>query len=106
MQEKIKKGTYTYIKEIQALQNYFGTAYRPDDLTRTIREAAVTLKENFSKKMENLKIPLYVPPEKRYETTFKMYPLKFPRLPNTDFGMALGPPFLDSFICGDSIKIF
>lgn len=36
---------------------------------------------------------------------FKMFPLKFPRLPNADFGVALAPPFPDWFICGDSIKI-
>jgi hypothetical protein len=58
VQEKTKKGTYTLIKEIQAFQNYFETAYRPDDLSRTIREAAVTLKENFSKKIKTLKIPI------------------------------------------------
>lgn len=104
-QEKIKKGTYTHIKEIQAFQNYFQTSYRPDDLSQTIREAAVTLKENISKKMENLKIPSYVPPEKRYEMAFKMFPLKFPRLSNADFGVSLAPSFPDWFICGDSIKI-
>lgn len=43
VQERTKKGTYTLIKEIQAFQNYFETAYRPDDLSRTIHEAAVTL---------------------------------------------------------------
>ena len=55
--------------------------------------------------MENLKIPSYVPPEKRYEMAIKIHPLKFPRLPNADFGVALAPPFLDWFIYGDSIKI-
>ena len=58
VQEKTRKGTYTLIKEIQAFQNYFEIAYRPDDLSRTIREAAVTLKENFSKKIKTLKIPI------------------------------------------------
>ena len=105
MQEKIKKGTYTHVKEIQALQNYFETAYRLDDLSRTIRETTVTLKEIFSKKMENLKIPSYVPLDKQYEMAFKMFPLKFPRFPNANFGVALAPPFPDWFICVDSIKI-
>ena len=105
MQEKTRKGTYTLIKEIQAFQNYFETAYRPDDLSRTIREAAVTLKEKFTKKMKNLKIPSYVPHEKHYEMALELFPLKFPPLPNADFGVALAPPFPDWFICGDSIKI-
>ena len=105
MQEKKQKGTSTHVKEIQAFQKYFETVYRPDDLSRTVREAAVTLKEKFLKKMENLKLPSYVPPEQRYETTFNLYPPRFPRLPSADFGVALAPPFPDWFVCGDSIKI-
>lgn len=63
------------------------------------------LKEKFSKKLETLKIPSYVPCEKRYEMALKLFPPKFPPLPNADFGVALAPPFPDWFICGDSIKI-
>ncbi|KAI5389696.1 hypothetical protein KIW84_075116 [Lathyrus oleraceus] len=85
MQESTKKGTYTLIKEIQVFQNYFETAYRPDDLSRTIRETTVMLKEKFSKKIETLKIPSYVPCEKRYEMALKLFPPKFPPLPNVDF---------------------
>ncbi|XP_050908491.1 uncharacterized protein LOC127122149 [Lathyrus oleraceus] len=48
-----------------------------------------------SKKMESLKIPSYVPHEKRYEMTFELFPLKFPPLPNADFGVAFAPPFPD-----------
>jgi hypothetical protein len=33
VQERTKKGTYMLIKEIQAFQNYFETAYRPVDLS-------------------------------------------------------------------------
>lgn len=36
---------------------------------------------------------------------FNMIPLKFPRLPNANFGVAFAPPFSDWFICVDSIKI-
>jgi hypothetical protein len=61
--DKANKGTSTHVKEIQAFQKYFETAYRPDDLSRTIREAASTLIEKFIKKMEFLKLPLYVKPE-------------------------------------------
>lgn len=105
MQENTRKGTYTLIKEIQAFQNYFETTYRPDDLIRTIRETFVTLKDFFSKKMENLKIPSYVPHEKLYEVDFELFPPKFPPLPNVDFGVAFAHPFPNWFICGDSIKI-
>lgn len=105
MQERTKKGTYTLIKEIQAFQNYFEIAYRPDGLSRTIREAAITLKEKNSKKMGALKNPSYVPHEKRYEMAFELFPPKFPQLPNADFGVAFAPPFPNLFIYGDSIKI-
>lgn len=105
MQEKNRKGTCTLIREIQAFQSYFETAYRPDDLSRTIREETVTLKEKFSKKMENLKIPSYIPHEKRYEMALELFLPKFPPMPNADFGVAFSPPIPDWFICGDSIKI-
>ena len=105
VQEKIKKSKSTHIKEIQAFQKYFETVYRPNDISRTVREAAVTLKEIFLQKMDNLKIPSNVPPKRRYEMTFKLFPPKFPRLPTADFGVALAPPFPDWFVCGDSIKI-
>lgn len=105
MKERTKKGTYTLIKEIQAFQNYFETSYKPDDISRTICKATVTLKEFFSKKMETLKIPSYFPHEKHYKMDFKLFPPKFPPLPNADFGVALAPSFPDWFICGESIKI-
>ena len=50
VQERTKKCTHTLIKEIQAFQIYFETAYKPDDLSRTIREADVTLKEKLQRK--------------------------------------------------------
>lgn len=57
VQDKSKKGTLTHIKEIQAFQKNFETTYIPDDLSRTIREAAVTLKEKFTKKLKDLELP-------------------------------------------------
>lgn len=50
--------------------------------------------------MENLKIPLYIPPEKRYKMAFKMFPFKFPRLSNADFRVALARPLPDWFTVG------
>src|SRR3954464_14997368 len=89
VQEKFHKGTSTHIKEIQAFQKFFETIYRPDDLSRTVREAAVILREKFSAKLDKLKLPLYVRPELRYEVAFKLNP----PLPSADFGVALSPPF-------------
>lgn len=66
VQDKYKKGTQTHIKEIQAFQKYFENAYIPDDLSRAIREAAVTLREKFTKKLEDLKLPSYVKHELWY----------------------------------------
>lgn len=78
VQDKIKKGKFTHIKEIQAFQKYFETTYRPNDLGRTIREAAVTLKEKFTKKLGSLKFPSYVKIEQHYEIDFNLYPPTFP----------------------------
>lgn len=105
MQKKVKKGTSTHIKEIQALQKYFETVYRHDDLSRTVCGAAVTLKETFIKKMEFLKSPSYVKLEQWYKTAFNMYPPKFPRLPSSEFGVTFSSPFPDWFVCGDFVKI-
>lgn len=53
-QVKVKKGRYTHIREVQAFQQYFKTAYRPNDLRRTICEAGVTLKNKFKEKFGSL----------------------------------------------------
>src|SRR4051812_8359149 len=105
VQENFRKGTTTHIKEIQAFQKFFETIYRPDDLSRTVREAAITLREKFSAKLDKLKLPSYVRPELRYEVAFKLNPPKFPPLPSADFGVALSPPFPDWFVCGNALKI-
>ncbi|XP_058732451.1 uncharacterized protein LOC131603986 [Vicia villosa] len=104
VQEHFRKGTTTHIKEIQAFQKFFETIYRPDDLSRTVREAAITLREKFSAKLDKLKLPSYVRPELRYEVAFKLNPPKFPPLPSADFGVALSPPFPDWFVCGNVLK--
>ena len=75
---RLKKVFRSHIKEIQAFQKYFETAYRPGDLSRTVREAAVTLKEKFTKKMEISNLLLYVKPEQQYRAAFNMYTPKFP----------------------------
>src|SRR3954470_21397516 len=105
VQEKFQKGTSTHIKEIQVFQKFFETIYRPDDLSRTVREAAVILREKFSAKLDKLKLPSSVRPELRYEVAFKLNPPKFPPLPSADFGVDLSPPFPDWFVCGNAFKI-
>lgn len=105
IQERSKKGISTHIKEIQVFQKYFETAYIPDDLCRTIHEATITLREKFTKKFPDLKLPSYVKYEQRYELDFNLHPPKFPRLPTTDFGVAFSPLFPNWFICGDFVKI-
>src|SRR3954468_23280154 len=105
VQDKFRKGTSTHIKEIQAFQKFFETIYRPDDLSRTVREVAVTLREKFSAKLGKLKLPPSVRPELRYEVAFKLNPPKFPPLPSADFVVDLSPPFPDWFVCGNGLKI-
>lgn len=93
IQERFKKGTTTHIKEIQAFHKYFEIAYILDDLSQTICEATITLKEIFMKKLPDLKIPLCVKHEDKYELAFKLLPTKFPRLPSANFGLAFRPSF-------------
>lgn len=88
MQDKPKKGISTHVKEIQAFEKYFETAHILDYLSRTIREAAITLKEKFLNKIEDLKLPLFVKPEQWYRLAFSMHPPKFPRLHSAEFGVA------------------
>src|SRR3954467_2746634 len=93
------------LKKYKLSKKFFETIYRPDDLSRTVREAANILREKFSAKLSKLKLPSYVRPELRYEVAFKLNPPKFPPLPSADFGVALSPPFPDWFVCGNVLKI-
>lgn len=58
--EEVPKGIDKYIKEIQPFQRYFETVYDSNDLSRTIHEATITLKEKMMAKLPNLKIPHYM----------------------------------------------
>lgn len=95
LQVKKYKGRYTHIREVQAFHKYFETVYRPNNLHLTICEAARTLREKFTVKLDKLKLPSYVTPEKLYETTFNLYPPKFPCLPTSELVVAFCPPFHD-----------
>lgn len=50
--------------------------YDPNDLSQTIREAAVTHKEKMMLKLPNLRIVDYV--KDKYTFALNFYPLKFP----------------------------
>lgn len=105
VQDKSKKGISNHIREIQAFQKYFEISYRPNYLSQTIHEAVVTLKEQFSKKIEDLKLPSFIKPEQRYELDFNMHPPKFSWLPSANFSVDFRPLFPYWFICGDFVKI-
>ena len=105
VQENIQKGKFTHIKEIQAFQRYFETVYDPTNISRTVFDAAKTLKEKFTKKLPSLKIPSSIKPEHRYELAFRLQPPKFPKLPNADFGLAFFPPYPNWFTCGNIFNI-
>lgn len=77
--------------------------YDPNDLSRTIREVAVTLKEKMMVKLPNLKIPDYV--KDKYTFTLNFYPPKFSPLPTNKMALTFVPPFLRWFICGKDIKV-
>ena len=47
VQEHVKKGRFTHIKEIQTFQKYFETVYNPTNLHRTVFEEAQLWRKNF-----------------------------------------------------------
>jgi len=53
LQHKKKKEKGTHIREIQAFQKYFETVYDPSQLSRTVYNAAKTLKEKLFEKFQN-----------------------------------------------------
>lgn len=74
LHQKFHKGRSKHIKEIQAFHKYFETMYKSNDLSRTICEAAITLKEKIEARLPNLKILTYV--EDKYKFTLNYYPPK------------------------------
>ena len=93
MQEHVKKGRFTHVKEIRAFQKYFEIVYNPMDIHRTVCEAARTLKEKFEKQLSKIRFPPYVKPEDRYWWDFKHQPPKFPNLPTSELALAFFPPY-------------
>lgn len=103
LQQKFHKGRSKHIKEIQVFQKYFETVYDPNDLSRTIHEATVTLKEKMQAKVPSLKIPEYM--EDKYKFALNYYPTKFPPLPTSKMHLAFVPLFPWWFICGEFLKV-
>lgn len=77
--------------------------YDPNDLSQTIREAEITLKEKMEAKLPSLKIPEYV--QDIYKFTLDYYPPRFPHFPTIKMVMAFTPPFPQWFICGEFMKV-
>lgn len=77
--------------------------YDSNDLSRTICEASVTLKEKLMAKLPDLKIPHYV--KDKYKFSLNFYPPKFSPLPTSEMKLALSPPFPRRFICGEHLKV-
>lgn len=76
LQQKFNNGRAKHIKEIQDFQKNFETVYDSNDLSQTIREAAVARKEKMMLKFPNLRISDYV--KDKYTFALNFYPLKFP----------------------------
>ena len=98
LQQKFNKGKAKHVKEIQAFHKYFEIVYNPNDLSRTIREVFVTLKEKMMVRLTNLRILDYV--KDKYTFALNFYPPKFPPLPTSSMALAFAPPFPRRFICG------
>ena len=101
VQEHVKKGRFTHVKEIRAFQKYFEIVYNPMEIHRTVCEAARTLKEKFEKQLSKIRFPPYVKPEDRYWWAFKHQTPKFPNLPTSELALAFFPPYPWWFVCGN-----
>lgn len=77
--------------------------YDPNDLSRTIREALITLKEKMMVKLTNLKIHDHV--KDKYTFLMNYYTHKFPHFPTSDMALDFAPPFSRWFICGEDLKV-
>ena len=81
VQEHVKKGRFTHVKEIRAFQKYFEIVYNPMEIRLPVCDAARTLKEKFEKQLSKIRFSPYVKPEDRYWWAFKHHPPKFSNLP-------------------------
>ena len=93
LQGKGTKCKEIHIKEIQAFQNFFKVVYLPNDLRRTISDAARELKEKIIEKIPQLKIPSYAKDKYFYALYFGK--IKFPPLPTSPLALAFRPSFPD-----------
>src|ERR1043165_7742255 len=92
-QGKTTKCKEIHIKEIQAFQNFFRVVYLPNNLRRTIHDAAQELKEKVPGKIPHLKIPSYAKDKYLYALHFEK--IKFPPLPTSPLALAFRPPIPD-----------
>ena len=101
LQDHGPKGKTTHCKEIKAFQDYFEIVYDPTQLSRTVYQASLILKEKFTKTLSKLKLPKSAKPEFKYDLAFELQPPRFPKLPTTDFALEFSPPYPDWFVCGN-----
>jgi hypothetical protein len=90
VQSRTKKSKGTHIREIQAFQKYFQTAYDPLHLKRTINYAAQTLRDKIYDKLPLMKFPPFTFSKYLFALHFKV---KFPPLPTSKLALAFRPPY-------------
>lgn len=103
MQMRFKKGREKHIKEIQSFLRYFETIYRPRNLSWTIHEAMVTLREKLLAKLLDLKFSHNI--EDKYQFALKFHTLKIPHLASSELTFAFRPPFPWWFMCGSHLSV-
>lgn len=100
VQKNTKKNKGTHIREIQAFQKYFQTVYDPIHLSRTVNNAAQTLRDKIYEKIPIVKFPPYTPNKYRFTLDSKM---KFPALPTSELALAFRPPYPKWLYCMSSL---
>jgi len=90
VQRKLKKNKGTHIREIQAFQKFFQTAYDPLHLKRTVHYTTQTLRDKIYDKIPTTKFPPFTPSKYLFVLHFKM---KLPAFPTIKLALAFRTPY-------------
>jgi len=94
LQNKEKKNKGTHIKEIQAFHNFFEVLYNQLNIEKTVKEAALVLKQKMLDKHPQIKFSFSMNNTlARYKMALAFYYVRFPTLPSADFTLSFEPNY-------------
>jgi len=78
-----------HVKEIQAFHKIFKVVYNPLNVKKTVKEAALVLKQKVLDKVPKLKFPSYISNAQiKYKISLAFPCIKFPALPSAYFTLS------------------